>query len=300
MTKIAFLFPGQGAQAPGMGKELHHGSPAARAIYDRADAALGFKISAVCFDGPQEKLSLTDMSQPAILTTSIASLEAMREKNAIDEKAVAACAGLSLGEYSALVFAGALKFEDAVRLVHKRGAYMQEACDARPGGMLSLLGADLAAANALCEKARSAGEIGVANLNSPGQIVVSGEIAAIDEAEKLAKEFGVKRAVRLKVAGAFHSQLMLPAGHRLQKVLLDVNMLPPRVPVVANVTAQPHGAPDSISALLARQVSESVRWEDSMRWMLNQGVEKFYEFAPSKVLAGLMNKIDPSKEVVAL
>jgi [acyl-carrier-protein] S-malonyltransferase len=300
MTKIAFLFPGQGAQAPGMGKELYDASPAARAIYDRADAALDFKISSVCFEGPQEKLNLTDMSQPAILATSIASLEAMREKGGFDEAAVAACAGLSLGEYSALVFAGALAFEDAVRLVRKRGTYMQEACDARPGGMLSLLGADLAAANALCEKARSAGEIGIANLNNPGQIVVSGENAAVDAAEKSAREFGIKRAVRLKVAGAFHSALMAPAGGKLANAIKDVKISAPRVAVVSNVTARPHGEPETIRRLLVRQVSESVQWEESVRWMIAQGVERFYVFAPSKELAGLMARIDPAKEVVAL
>jgi [acyl-carrier-protein] S-malonyltransferase len=300
MTRIALLFPGQGAQTVGMGKELWESSRAAKAIYDRADEALVFKISKICFEGPQERLNLTNMSQPAILTTSIASLEAMRERGELEEAGVAACAGLSLGEYSALVYAGALGFEDAVRLVQKRGTYMQEACDARPGGMLSLLGADLKTATLLCEKAGSTGEIGIANLNSPGQIVVSGESAAIDEAERLAKELGVKRAVRLKVAGAFHSRLMASAGEKIAAAIKEVKISAPRVPVVANVTAQPHGSPDSIRGLLVRQVSEPVRWEESMRWMIGRGIERFYEFAPSKVLAGLMNKIDPAKEVIAL
>ncbi len=181
MTKTGLLFPGQGAQKVGMGKELYDASPAARAVFDRADAALDFSISAVCFEGPQEKLNLTDMSQPAILAASTASLAAMRERGELDRGAVVACAGLSLGEYSALVYADAMDFEDAVRLVHKRGTYMQEACDARPGGMLSLLGADIEKATAICEKVKTAGEIGVSNLNSPGQVVISGEIAAIDE-----------------------------------------------------------------------------------------------------------------------
>ncbi len=300
MTKTGLLFPGQGAQKVGMGKELYDASPAARAVFDRADAALDFSISAVCFEGPQEKLNLTDMSQPAILTASIASLAAMRERGELDRGAVVACAGLSLGEYSALVYADAMDFEDAVRLVHKRGTYMQEACDARPGGMLSLLGADIEKATAVCEKVKTAGEIGVSNLNSPGQVVISGEIAAIDEAEKAAGDFGIKRAVRLRVAGAFHSSLMAPAGEKLAIAIKEVDIRRPRVPVVSNVTAQPHGEADSIADLLVRQVSNTVRWEGSMRWMLQLGVEKFYEFAPSKVLTGLMKKIAPDREVVAL
>jgi len=166
--------------------------------------------------------------------------------------------------------------------------------------MLSLLGADIEKATAICEKVKTAGEIGVSNLNSPGQVVISGEIAAIDEAEKAAGDFGIKRAVRLRVAGAFHSSLMAPAGEKLAIAIKEVYIRKPRVPVVSNVTAQPHGEADSIADLLVRQVSNSVNWEGSMRWMLGKGVEKFYEFAPSKVLAGLMKKIDPDREVVAL
>ena len=300
MARAALICPGQGAQKIGMGKDLCMNSKAAREIFDGASRALGFDITKICFEGPEEELNRTDVAQPAILTTTMASLTVMKEKGQLKDDRIAVCAGLSLGEYSALCYAGALEFEDAVKLVRNRGRYMQEACDARSGGMLSLLGTDVEKARKICEKAAEAGEISVANLNCPGQVVISGETAAIEEAEKIAGSFGVKRAVRLRVAGAFHSALMKPAGDRLARDLADVNFTAPRMPVAANATAEPHGdSPDETRKLLERQVSNPVYWEKCMRWVLEKGIDRFYEPAPGRVLAGLMKKIEPSAVVEA-
>ena len=298
MARATLICPGQGAQKVGMGKDLCMHSRAAREIYDRAANVLGFDIAKICFEGPAEQLNRTDIAQPAILATSMASLGVMKERGEIKDR-FAVCAGLSLGEYTALCCADAIEFEDAVKLVSNRGKYMQQACDARVGGMISLLGADLEKAGRICEKASEAGEISISNLNCPGQVVVSGEAAAIDEAEKVAATFGIRRAVRLKVAGAFHSALMKPAGDRLARDLAEVDFKKPSIPVLANVTGEPHGSPDEIRNLLEQQVSISVYWEKCIRWALGQGIEIFYEPAPGSVLAGLMKKIEPSATVIA-
>ncbi len=300
MARAALICPGQGAQKVGMGKDLCMHSKAARDIFDSASRALGFDITKTCFEGPEDELNRTDVAQPAILTTTMASLAVMKEKGQLKNDRIAVCAGLSLGEYSALCYAGALEFEDAVKLVRSRGRYMQEACDAEPGGMLSLLGADVEKARMICEKAAEAGEISIANLNCPGQVVISGETAAIEEAEKIAGSFGVRRAIRLKVAGAFHSALMKPAGDKLARDLAKVNFTAPKIPVPANVTGEPHGdSPDETRKLLEQQVSNPVYWEKCIRWILEQGIAGFYEPAPGNVLAGLMKKIEPSVVVEA-
>ncbi len=294
------ICPGQGAQKVGMGKELCMRSAAARGVFDRAAHALGFDIAKLCFDGPDEKLNKTDIAQPAILTVTMASIAAMKESGDIKTDKIAFSAGLSLGEYSALCFAGAIELEDAVRLVRNRGQYMQQACDEQPGAMLSLMGADVETAQRICEKSSESGRIGIANLNCPGQVVISGEVAAIDEAEKIAAEFGAKRAIRLKVAGAFHSALMQGAGDKLARDLAQVDFKVPRVPTLANAAGQPHpDSADGIRENLRRQVSGSVYWEKCVRWIQDKGVTNFVEPAPGSVLGGLMKKIDASAVVTA-
>jgi len=281
----AFLFPGQGAQYVGMGKTLCDRFPAAREVFDLANSLLGFDLAAVCFNGPAEELTRTDVSQPAILACSIAAFRAM------GSPAFDAAAGLSLGEYTALVAAGALDLEEALPLVRDRGIYMQQAADQHPGTMASVLGLDREKVEEAVARAASAGVVTAANYNSPGQVVVSGEAAAVDEACRIAREMGCTRTVKLKVSGAFHSPLMQPAREKLARRLASVSIRPPRAPVVSNVTARPAGSPDEIRQLLARQVTESVLWSDAMAWMWSQGITDYWEIGPGKVLTGLMRRI---------
>jgi len=283
----AFLFPGQGAQYVGMGKTLCDRFPAAREVFDLANSLLGFDLAAVCFNGPAEELTRTDVSQPAILACSIAAFRAM------GSPAFDAAAGLSLGEYTALVAAGALDLEEALPLVRDRGIYMQQAADQHPGTMASVLGLDREKVEEAVARAASAGVVTAANYNSPGQVVVSGEAAAVDEACRIAREMGCTRTVKLKVSGAFHSPLMQPAREKLARRLASVSIRPPRAPVVSNVTARPAGSPDEIRQLLARQVTESVLWSDAMAWMWSQGITDYWEIGPGKVLTGLMRRIQP-------
>ena len=300
MPKTAMICPGQGAQKVGMGKELCLHSAAARDVFDRASRALGFDITKMCFDGPAEELSKTDIAQPAILTVTMASIAAMKERGEIKTNKIAFSAGLSLGEYSALCFAGAIELEDAVRLVRNRGKYMQQACDEQPGAMISLMGADVEKAQRICDQSTESGCISIANLNCPGQVVISGEVATIDEAEKIAAEFGVKRAIRLKVAGAFHSALMQGAGDKLARDLAQVEFKTPRIPTLANVTGELHpDSADGIGENLRKQVSGSVYWEKCVRWILAQGITNFVEPAPGSVLSGMMKKIEASAVVTA-
>jgi [acyl-carrier-protein] S-malonyltransferase len=300
MPKLGFLFPGQGAQVVGMGKDFAEAFPAAARVYEEAGQVLGWDVAAVCFGGPQSELDRTAVSQPAILTTSLAIVAAMREAGA---KQIAECqgaAGLSLGEYSALVMAKALSFADGLRLVQKRGRFMEEACAQNPGAMAGVIGLDEDIVEAICAQAREVGMVVAANFNSPGQVVISGAKDAVARAGELARERGAKRVIPLAVSGAFHSPLMEPAAVRLQTELGIAPILRPAMPVVANVSAEPVAEPDEIRALLARQVKCPILWTQSMRRMVADGFTDFVEVGPGKVLAGLMKRIAPECRVVNL
>jgi len=292
MGKVAFLFPGQGAQYVGMGKDVAEAFPDARALCDRADRILGLPLSRICFEGPEDRLTATDISQPAILVTSLAVLAALRTTPAGRNLAADAAAGLSLGEYTALVAAGAIEFDDAVRLTHLRGRYMQEACDAQPSGMVSLLGVDEAQAEKICGAARPAGIIGPANYNCPGQVVVSGVRTACDRVAELAESMGAQRAVPLAVAGGFHSPLMTPAREKLAPALWSLRVQELKFPVVANVTGDYYGGAASVADLLERQVDGAVRWQQGLERLIADGFDRFYEIGPGRVLTGLLKRID--------
>ncbi len=288
----AILFPGQGAQHVGMGRSFHDASPAARALFDRAGSVLGVPLAKLCFEGPEAELEKTDLCQPAILTCSAAIVAAMEERGALRRSDFAFAAGLSLGEYTALWFAGALEFEDAVRVVRARGQGMQRASEAAPSGMLALLGANEELASTVCAK-RAEGEVlQPANFLCPGNIAISGSKAALDRVVANARADGVRRAIPLKVAGAFHSPLMEPGLPMLEVALRGVKLAAPRIPVLSNVTAQPHDSGAEIVAGLMRQVTSPVLWERSMRELLARGVTEFVEPGPGAVLSGLLAKID--------
>jgi len=276
----------------GMGKRLAESLPAARALYDRAGEVLGYDLARLCFEGPAEELDSTVRSQPALFVTSLAAVEALRAEAADVVLACEATAGLSLGEYTAMVFAGVMEFEDGLRLVQKRGAAMQQAADATPSGMVSILGLERVEVEALCRKARGNDVLEIANLLCPANIVISGSNAACERAAEIAQSFGAMRAVPLAVAGAFHTVIMKPAENKLAEALADVPMQPPRIPVVANLDARPHDDPEDIRSLLMRQVLEPVQWEDSMRYLLADGFDQFYEVGPGRVLRGLLRRID--------
>jgi [acyl-carrier-protein] S-malonyltransferase len=292
MPKTAFLFPGQGAQTVGMAKDLCATLPAAWGLFDDAAAILGYDLLDVCANGPAEKLNSTVVSQPAIYVASLAALESLRSKDGAVEAEVVAAAGLSLGEYTALAFAGALSFADGLRLVQKRGEAMQAASDATPSGMVSVLGLTPEKVEELCAKARAAGKVQIANLLCPSNIVVSGTRAACAELERLAPDFGAMKTIRLAVAGAFHTDIMKPADEKLAAALAHCELRPVRLPVWSNVDAQPHTEPAEIKGLLVRQVLEPVHWEMTMRHLLQAGVTKFYEIGPGRVLAGLLKRVD--------
>jgi len=285
----ALLFPGQGAQFAGMGKDWCAAFPAAARVWETAERVLGFPLREACWDRGDE-VQRTDIAQPGILTTS-ASIVAVLQERGLEPARAPLTAGLSLGEYTALWFAGSLSFEDALRLVRLRGEAMQDASARIPSSMTSLMGATVEQAEALAAVGRAQGICAVANLNAPGQIVLSGELAALSAAEAAAPQHGVKRAVRLSVAGGFHSECMRPASERLERALREVQLAPPRIPFVSNVTATPLSDPDEIKACLARQVCASVLWERSMRHALAQGLSAFLEPGPGTVLAGLMRRI---------
>jgi [acyl-carrier-protein] S-malonyltransferase len=295
-TSIAFLFPGQGSQAVGMGKELFEKYPVARQTFEEADAALGSRLSQLCFEGPEEQLRLTEITQPAILTTSVAAWRVLDEKG-IKPSFVA---GHSLGEYSAHVAAGTLSFTDAVRTVRNRGRYMQEAVPVGVGGMAAILGMNTEAVAAVCRDA-AAGEVcEPANLNSPEQIVISGHKTAVERAANLATERGAKKAVILPVSAPFHCSLMKPAQERLSA---DLNALPfhnPAWPLICNVDAAQVEDADASRDALVRQVTGSVKWDQSVRLLIEKGVQTFVEVGPGKVLFGLMRQIDRTKKCISV
>jgi [acyl-carrier-protein] S-malonyltransferase len=289
-VKTAFIFPGQGAQYAGMGQDLYERYPEARDVFDAADRALGFSLSTLCFSGPEENLKLTENTQPAILTVSVAACRVFQKKG-VQPNFVA---GHSLGEYSALVAAGALRFDDGVALVHRRGRYMQEAVPAGTGAMAALLGIDLAKVEAICERAAEGEVVAPANLNSENQIVIAGHKAAVERAAALAKEAGAKRAVMLQVSAPFHCKLLKPAEDRLASEIDACVLVDPLCPVVTNVDAQPIATAAAARDGLKRQVSRPVRWQQSVQWMIKQGVDTFVEFGPGKVLSGLVRAADKS------
>lgn len=292
MTRSAFLFPGQGAQSVGMAGALCESLPAAKALFDRAAAALGYDLLGVCVSGPAERLNATDVSQPAIFVASLAALEQLRAMQPDAPNDVAATAGLSLGEYTALVFAGAISFEDGLRVVDARGKAMQAAAEATPSGMIAVIGMDVPEVEALVAEAKSAGKIEVANYLCPGNTVVSGSLPALDRLEEIGRERGGIRATRLAVAGAFHTDIMRPADEKLAAALAGITINAPRIPVWSNVDAQPHTDPATIRELLVKQVLSPVRWEETLRGLVAAGVERFYEIGPGRVLAGLMKRVN--------
>jgi [acyl-carrier-protein] S-malonyltransferase len=286
MGTAACVFAGQGAQAVGMGRDLAEAFPECRAVFDRADQVLGFSLSRLCFEGPLEELTRSSNCQPAIFVASVAGFEALRRTRGAAP--FAAAAGLSLGEWTALYVGGALGFEDTLRVLEARGRFMQAACEEREGGMVSVLGLPAEKLQEVC----AATGVQIANLNSAEQTVLSGPRQAVAAAEALAKQAGAKRTVVLKVAGAFHSALMQSAADKLQAFLAGIAFAAPRMPVVANVTGRPHGAPEEIRAAMVRQVVSPVRWVSCVEWMKGQGIREYFEFGPGNVLAGLIKRID--------
>jgi [acyl-carrier-protein] S-malonyltransferase len=296
MARVAFLFPGQGAQSVGMAQELCGRLSAAQDLFAQASGVLGYDLLDVCANGPAERLNSTAVSQPAIFVASLAALESLRHS---DSGAVAACeaaAGLSLGEFTALTFAEALTFADGLRLVKRRGEAMQEASDRLPGAMLSIIGPDQTRVEDMVGQARQADVLRVANYLAPANYVVSGDRVACNRLATLAETSGA-RVVRLAVAGAFHTALMQPAHDAMAEVFARVPIGPTRIPVWSNVTARPHGGPDEVRGLLARQMVEPVCWEETMRGLLAEGFDRFYEVGPGRVLAGLLKRVQRRVDV---
>jgi [acyl-carrier-protein] S-malonyltransferase len=293
--ETAFVFPGQGSQFAGMGKDVYEAYPAARKVFDDVDAALGFAISKLCFEGPEEQLKLTENTQPAILAVSSAIHAVLEERGATRRDVVA---GHSLGEYSAIVSVGGLTPAEAARIVRMRGRFMQEAVPVGSGGMAALIGPSVDDAHAICEEAAQGEVLSVANINAPGQIVIAGTKSAIDRAIDVAKKRGVRRALPLPVSAPFHCALMEPAAERLRPILDEANFKDLWVALVSNVDASPIGTATAVRNALFRQVASPVRWVESVQKMISMGVKRFVEVGPGNVLTGLIKRIDSSVELV--
>ncbi len=291
MSKTALLFAGQGAQSVGMGRDLAAQFPTAKSWFDRANVALGYDLAKICFEGPEAELTKTENAQPGIFLAGWVAFQLLNER--VPSLRFDATAGLSLGEFTALAAAGAMSFEDAIKVVRQRGRFMQEACEATQGGMAAIIGLDETATRAVCAEAG----VELANLNCPGQIVISGAANQMTAACDLAKAKGAKKAIPLTVAGAYHSALMAGAQPKLKDALAGIAVHAPKVTVISNVTAQPHGAPGDIAQRLVEQVTSSVRWEDSMRHLLAQGFTRFIELGPGTALSGFMKRIDKGAQM---
>ncbi len=292
MRKTALLFAGQGAQTVGMGKDLAERFPTAQRLFAEANQALGYDLATICFEGPEEELTKTEHAQPGIYLVSWVAYSLLREQ--CPGLQFQATAGLSLGEFTALSCGGALAFLDGLKLVRQRGRFMQEACEVTQGSMAAIIGLDEATAAQVCAKTG----VALANLNCPGQIVISGEADAITKACAEASLVGAKRALPLKVAGAYHSPLMASAQVKLEAALRETTVQAPNCMVISNVTGQPHGTAEQVREMLVRQVTGSVRWEDSMRYLLSQGFNRFIELGPGTALGGFMKRIDRSAQLL--
>ena len=292
MSKTALLFAGQGAQAVGMGKDLAEQFPTAKALFEKANTVLGYDLTTICFNGPEAELTKTENAQPGIYLVSWVALQLLKEK--VPALKFEATAGLSLGEFTALAAAGVMSFEDGLKVVQQRGRFMQEACEATQGGMAAIIGLDEGPTREACNEAG----VSLANLNCPGQLVISGSADKINQACELAKAKGAKRAIPLTVAGAYHSPLMASALPKLRDALAQIPINRPAVPVVGNVRALPHGEPAEIHQLLVDQVTSSVRWEESIRYLLAQGFTRFIELGPGTALTGFMKRIDKTAQVL--
>ena len=293
MKNIALIFPGQGAQKVGMGKDLYDNIPAAKAIFDKADQILSVKLSKIIFEGPEEQLMSTACCQPAIFTMSAAALEAFRVSEKFKNVSVAYTAGLSLGEYGAMYAAGVLSFEETLKLIQKRGAFMEEAAKANPGKMAAVIGFDKDQLVSICKTAGCE----VANFNAPDQIVITGLAATVERACQMITAAGGKKVIPLDVAGAFHSSLMKPAADRFAEALKNVNLAVTDIKVIANVNARPEMTPDEIRANLPQQIYSSVQWVESVKFIASQGITDLVEIGPGRVLKGLIRKIDPTLQV---
>ncbi|MDD5126523.1 MAG: ACP S-malonyltransferase [Dehalococcoidales bacterium] len=292
MTKVAFVFPGQGSQNVGMGRDLYESFPAARAVFDEADKVLGFPISQLCFSGPEDELRKTVNAQPALVTASYACLQAVREAG--NKSPPDFVAGHSLGEYTALAVAGVLSFADAVKLARERGRLMYEAGLAQPGSMAAVLGMDEAVLAGVC---RATG-VWLANINCPGQLVISGAVANLNQAMEQAKAKGASRVIPLQVSGAFHTPLMQPAADGLDKMITSLQFREPAIPVIGNVTAQPLSSAQAVKEELLKQLTSPVQWQRSVEYMAAHGVTTFYEIGPGKVLAGLIKRINKEANTI--
>jgi len=301
-ARIAFVFPGQGSQYVGMGKQLYEASPAARRIFDKADAILGFSLSALCFEGPQDELDDTFNAQPAILTVSIACLEALKERfgplGYIGAPSLVA--GHSMGEFTALVAAGVLDFDDALKLVRERGRLMKESGEQRPGGMAAVVGLDEQTLAEVVEEAQSEGVVTLANANSPGQTVLSGEVAALQRAMDLAKARGARLVQRLAISIASHSPLMQQASQHFNEMISRINLHPPTVPLIANISAKALTTVEDLRTELSEQLTRPVQWTRSVQAMVADGVDTFVEIGPKQVLTGLIKRITPDSRPITL